>query len=384
MIGLHPPVAKELLEVIKETINSQGSITFARFMEIALYYPELGYYTRPGEKIGPRGDFYTSADVHPIFGAMLSKQLVQMWELLDRPQNWQLVEYGAGQGLLARDILTSMSECFPEAWQNVHYNIIEISPPLVRQQKKLLIDADIPLQKIRWIDTLASIDVNSGVTGVVFCNELVDAFPVHRVRQTPAGLKEIYVNWRHDGLVEEEGELSTPLLQDYFIRLGITLAPGQTAEVNLAARQWLAEVAAGLNRGFVLIIDYGMESRELYHPSRFDGTLRCYRQHRLSTSPLVEVGQQDITAHVNFTALIHWGLEAGLQLGGYTSQMNFLLNLGILDAIPRTRDYVYNEEAMQTTMAVKKLILPEGMGRIFKVLALYKGMEPPFLLGFKK
>ncbi|RKO67065.1 class I SAM-dependent methyltransferase [Desulfofundulus salinus] len=372
-----------LLGKIIALIKARGPITFKDFMQIALYYPGLGYYTGPGEKIGPRGDFYTSADVHPLFGAMLAKQFSQIWECLGQPQNWVLVEYGAGKGFLARDILNALATSFRPAWEGVRYYIIEASPEMVRRQKEFL--APFPEEKVSWANALSEVGNPGYINGIIFGNELVDAFPVHRVRQTASGLKEIYINWRDGRLVEEEGELSTPLLGEYFTTLGIKLAQGQVAEVNLAAREWLQEVAAGLGRGFVLIIDYGMDSMELYHPSRFEGTLRCYRQHRLSSDPLNHVGQQDITSHVNFSALIHWGREAGLHLAGYTTQMDFLLNLGIVEAIPRSApDYVFDERTTRTVMAVKKLILPEGMGGIFKVLALCKGVEQPDLLGFPK
>ncbi|WP_072870073.1 class I SAM-dependent methyltransferase [Desulfofundulus thermosubterraneus] len=372
-----------LLEKLITIIKTRGPITFKDFMQIALYYPGLGYYTGPGEKIGPRGDFYTSADVHPLFGAMLAKQFSQMWEYLGRPQNWVLVEYGAGKGLLARDILNALATSFPPAWEGVRYYIIEASLEMVRRQKELL--TPFPKEKLSWVNALSEVGDTGHINGIIFGNELVDAFPVHRVRQTASGLKEIYVNWRDGRLVEEEGELSTPFLEEYFTTLGIKLAPGQAAEVNLAAREWLREVAAGLGRGFVLLIDYGMESPELYHPSRFEGTLRCYRQHRLGSDPLNNVGQQDITAHVNFSALMQWGREAGLHPAGYTTQMDFLLNLGIVEAIPRSApEYVFDERTTRTVMAVKKLLLPEGMGGIFKVLALCKGVGQPDLLGFAK
>ncbi|MBE3585772.1 class I SAM-dependent methyltransferase [Desulfofundulus thermocisternus] len=372
-----------LLEKLNEIIKTKGPITFKDFMQMALYYPGLGYYTSPGEKIGPRGDFYTSSDVHPLFGTMLARQFYQMWEYLGKPQSWALVEWGAGKGLLALHILEALGTSFPLAWKGLHYYIIEASPEMIKKQKELL--TSFPQGKLSWVNNLSEAGDNGHIKGIIFGNELVDAFPVHRVRQTNSGLKEIYVNWDEGKLVEVEGELSTPLLEEYFQTFGIKLVPGQTAEVNLAAREWLREVATKLEQGFVLLIDYGMESPELYHPSRMEGTLRCFRQHRLNNNPLNNVGQQDITAHVDFSALTHWGREAGLQPVGYTTQMDFLLNLGILEAIPRSKpEYVFDEKATRTVMAVKKLLLPEGMGRVFKVLAFAKGVGKPDLLGFVK
>ncbi|MBE3587242.1 MAG: class I SAM-dependent methyltransferase [Thermoanaerobacteraceae bacterium] len=374
-----------LLSNIKKEIAAGGPLTFATFMEMALYHPEYGYYNSEREKIGPRGDFYTSSDVHPLFGTILARQCAQMWELLDCPSNWSLVEYGAGKGLLARDVLTALRDNHPAAWAGVSYHIIEISPAMIRRQKEVLQERDLPAEKIHWAGRLSDIGGAGGIRGVILANEVVDAFPVHLVKQTQAGLKEIYVNWYGNGLMEEEGDPSTPLLAQYFKNLNVSLAPGQRAEVNLAARQWLRELAAGLSRGFILIIDYGGESPELYHPSRYEGTLRCYHRHRLNNNPLIHVGEQDITASVNFSTLMHWAREEGLQVAGYTTQMDFLLNLGIMEAIPRPATaFAYDERTMRATMAVKKLILPEGMGSVFKVLALYKGLPQATLAGFKK
>ncbi|OAT85546.1 class I SAM-dependent methyltransferase [Desulfotomaculum copahuensis] len=372
----------KLAEIIMNEIKINGPLTFARFMEMALYYPGLGYYTAPGEKIGTAGDYYTSSDVHPVFGAMLARQFTQMWPFLPvHPADRLLVEYGAGKGLLARDILTALREQSPEICPSLTYWIIERSPVLAARQRETLSGTDLAGARVRWAENLSA--TGGRITGCIFSNEVVDAFPVHRIRQTAAGLKEIYVTCRDGRLQEIESDPSTPLLAACLQAQGTSLETGQTAEINLAARHWLAEIASRLACGFLLTIDYGQEARELYHPSRFDGTMRCYHRHKLIANPYEHVGEQDITANVNFTQLRQWGEEMGLRTAGFTTQMNFLLNLGILETVKPAVSYVFDPEILRATMAIKKLIMPEGMGRDFKILCQYKGLTQfPELAGF--
>ena len=373
----------DLTAKISTRIREKGPLTFKEFMEMALYDPEGGYYNSPEEKIGFRGDFYTAPEVHPLFGTMLAKQFAQIWELLGEPPEWCLVEYGGGRGTLARDILRALERDHPRAWAAVHYRLIEISPAMRRRQKETL--AGLPPGKVSWAARLSHPGEECKRQGVVFGNEFVDALPVHRVRQTSRGLKELYVGWRDGSFVEEEGEPSDPRIEEYLAATGVRLLPGQTAEVNLAAREWLGEVASWLQKGFLFVIDYGMPAEELYHPSRFKGTLRCYRRHRMGADPLHAPGTQDITSHVDFSALMRWGEEEGFFVAGYTTQGDFLLNLGILEAIPRpAREFAFDAASLRAAMAVKNLVLPEGMGQVFKVLALGKGTEKTPLAGFKK
>lgn len=371
---------EKLENIIKDIIEQEGPITFARFMELALYYPDMGYYTGPGEKIGPGGDFYTSPDVHHLFGSMLAEQFHQMWIMLGKPSNWDLVEFGAGKGLLARDVLIHMRNNYSDAFQSCRYHIIEISPFLAARQKEELQSQTPPFNQVSWSSNIIGAHLNE-ITGCIFSNELVDSFPVHRIKKTPKDYKEIYVNYYDGRFIEEEGQLSTADLRHYLDRLEVNLETGQTFEINLAARTWLREIAKHLAKGFLLTIDYGMETKDLLTADRFNGTLRCYHKHRLVDNSYHQPGQQDITAHVNFSDLQLWGEEAGLTNLGMTSQMNFLLNLGILEHIKQT-GYTFDEAAFRTTQAVKKLIMPEGMGRIFKVLIQSKGVSPkPELMG---
>lgn len=361
-----------LKEIIVREIKSKGPITFARFMEMALYYPGLGYYTRPGITTGPAGDFYTSPDVHPAFGQALARLFVKMWEALGRPERWALVEYGAGTGRLARHVLDFLQADQPQAASGLVYWIIEISPYLISLQKEEIAGLGLPPERVVWAKNPEELPEKN--TGCIFSNELVDSFPVHRVRQPEKGcLKEIYVNFRND-FFEEEGPLSTPLLSSYFATEDVSLEPGQAAEVNLAARDWLQRAAGILDRGFLLTIDYGGTAPEIYSPSRPEGTLRCFFRHRLTASPYKNIGRQDITASVNFSSLVRWGKEFGLTSLGLFTQARFLIGLGILELIKRpAEDYLFDEKKTKEILAIKKLLHPEGMGEVFRVLLQGKG-----------
>ncbi|AGL01541.1 class I SAM-dependent methyltransferase [Desulfoscipio gibsoniae] len=366
----------DLAGIIQQEIAGNGPITFARFMEQALYHPELGYYTSPGAKIGRAGDFYTAPTVNPLFGAMLARRIDQMWVASGRPEQWVVAEYGPGTGILARDIATALQNNHPDLYDVLTYYLIEISSALKKVQQEILWNSPADNDKFCWIDRLAEIGPGHIANGCVLANELVDAFPVHLVRQEGNDLQELYVGLCGDdddcnsssvfSLVA--GPLSTPELAEYFSMQNIRLENGQQAEVNLQARQWLAEVAGHLKHGYLITIDYGATSRELYAAHRFNGTLRCFYKHRLVDNPLVNVGGQDITAHVNFSTLITWGKQLGLQDIELATQPQFLLNMGILDILQKQPDYTSNPEFNKITSAIKQLVLPGGMGDIFKVL----------------
>lgn len=375
----------ELKSVILETINRDGKITFARFMELALYYPELGYYNSKSTKIGIQGDFFTSPSVHAIFGETISEQLVEMWETLSRVQPFYLVEFGAGQGHLALDILSALKNEHPDLFAVVKYCIIEVSPELAARQQELLSGLHLSPDQLMWFQELSEINQGCGFAGCVLANEVVDAFPVHRVRLTGEGLKEIYVDFREDYLIEVLDDPSTPELVKYFDRLGVELEPGQTGEINLHALQWIGEISKFLQRGFCLVIDYGDLAPDLYAPQRFDGTLTCFRAHRLETDPFLAVGEQDITAQVDFSTLMEEGRRVGLSITGYTNQMRFLTGLGIVERLagrfPTGSD---SGQQYKATLAMKTLMLPGGMGEVFKVLVLHKGVEIEGLRGLKR
>jgi len=358
-----------LQEIIKNIIQREGPITFARFMELALYHPQYGYYFSGKTIIGKEGDFFTSPHVHSIFGETLADQIGEMGELINTG-DFKIVEFGAGRGFLAFDLLKTLEQDCRSLFNRTTYYIIEASAGLKEKQQGLLAQLGLPEEKVKWIDSLW--DVTKPFNGCIISNELVDAFPVHVVEQSGEKMREIFVGWDGEKLFEIPGEFSTPLIPAYFSRLGIQFEDGQRGEVNLAALNWIRDVGRALGRGFVLTIDYGYEAQLLYHPVRKSGTIMCYQGHRAHSNPYINVGKQDITSHVNFTALDLWGRDSGLVVSGIANQMHFLFNLGIIGKIGRDT---------KRAAAVQQLASPEGMGGIFKVMIQHKGMARPKLKG---
>mgnify|MGYP000492409927 CR=1 FL=1 len=374
----------DLAGLIKYEIQTQGPITFARFMEMALYHPELGYYSSPAADIGRSGDYYTAPSVSPLFGTMLARQFAEMWRKQGCPSPWALVEYGPGTGALARDVLNASRQRYPDFYEALTYYLVEISPGLRERQRRELCSQLQDATKFRWVDGAAKAVDSGAIAGCIFANELVDALPVHLVQRSASGLMELYVNYNSREFCLVEGPPSTAELENYFVMQHVELAVGQKAEVNLLAGKWLSEIADSLGKGYVMIIDYGATAAELYASHRFKGTLRCFHKHRLIENPFVNIGQQDITAHVNFTALAMWGARLGLQELGLVSQPQFLLNLGILDELQGHDNFTHDATWHKKTAAFKQLVLPGGMGDIFKVLLMYKGFPvPPELTGLK-
>ncbi|MFZ5634140.1 MAG: class I SAM-dependent methyltransferase [Bacillota bacterium] len=353
-------------------------------MDLALYHPTAGYYMRDREKIGPAGDFYTSSDVSPLFGKVLADQMEEMWRLSGSPDHWVLLEFGAGKGILARDILNHIAAKHPVFSGTVSYIIIEKSPSMVERQKSMLAGACPPGRGVSWLGGIEELRPGP-VNGCFFSNELLDSFPVHRVMRDGGRLKEIYVACKNGRLMEVTDSLSRPELSGYISEFQVHLEDGQVIEINLAMRDWLKDVAGAMNRGFLLTIDYGDIAGRLHRAARPGGTIRSYRRHRFVDDLYEEPGGQDITASVNFTALFRWGEEASLYRAGYAAQMYFLMNLGIMDYLNAgTPGREYDPSILKETMAVKKLVMPEGMGSAFKVAAQYKGFDKePSLTGFR-
>jgi len=365
----------ELSEIIKQRIDREGPISFHDFMEMALYYPGVGYYDNTGEKIGKGGDFYTSSNLTPVFGAMIGKQLDEMWHLTGE-DDFTIVEYGAGTGMLCHDILEYLHDN-SGLYNKVHYAIIEKSGAMREKEKTLL------HEKVSWHK---SINELKGFTGCILSNELIDNFPVHQVVMQDE-LMEVFVD-------DENGfaELLRPAgdaLKDYLAELHVTLPEGYRAEINLEAVRWIADVAKALKKGYVMTIDYGYLSDGLYKPHRSRGTLLCYHKHQINDEPYINIGKQDITAHVNFSALCHWGEKSGLACCGLTSQADFLLALGFKDHLRKTAAAAGGiaQLAVQEVMLTRTLLVE--MGSKFKVLIQQKGMpgcelsalpKPDFLL----
>ncbi len=374
-----------MVRLILSRIKARGRISFAEFMELALYHPDYGYYRPPRERIGPRGDYYTSAHVHPVFGGLLARQIHQMWEILGRPSPFIIAEMGAGKGLLCSDLLSKCRNRYPDFYAAIKYVLAEVNSDLPERQISLLSSFKSE-GKLEWISPDDLLEGKRPFTGCFLSNELVDAFPVHVVQQIGGRLRELFVNLRDGGLQESPGSPSTQALEEYFCLYGSVLEEGQRAEVNLKALDWMEGVNRALSRGFVLTIDYGYEAAELYHPDRKEGTLLCYFRHTTSTDPYQRIGDQDITSHVNFTALMKKGEEIGLKRAGYTEQYKFLIALGLLQELEELEKSAERPSApgfLKNKLAMRNLLIPGGMGTLFKVLAQSKGIDGVELLGFQ-
>jgi len=364
-----------LKEMIVQRIDAEGGIPFRTFMEMALYQPKQGYYCSPITKIGREGDYLTSPEVTPIFGAIVGRQLCQMWEAMGRPSRFDIVEVGAGNGTLCGDVLRWAGRAAPELFECTKYVIVEPIPELVARQRRA-IEMESLDRMVCW-----RAEVPDGVEGCIVSNELFDSMPVHRVAMDGGRLRELYVGWDGNAFLEELRETSTPEIDRYFERLGLKPGEGCRAEVNPEALLWMEQAGLSLQRGFVLTFDYGYEASELYAPWRKDGTLLCFYRHNPSNDPYARIGRQDMTSHVDFTSLRRSGEQAGLKTLGFVSQSEFLTNLGILEALPPEDGEIPLEERLARRRAVTELIDPAGLGRI-RVLAQAKGVGDACLRGF--
>lgn len=357
-----------LKDTIVTRIEDEGGIAFRSFMEMALYHPELGYYCSPGEKMGSQGDYMTSPEVSSIFGSLVGRQLREMWEVMDRPATFQVVEAGAGSGSLARDILWWAGRSAPEFADSLEYAIVELSDAMKAQQRSKLATAH-----VTWSD-----DLPDDIEGCILTNELLDAFPVHRVSLHNGALQEVYVTCR-DGYFDEDLRPPDPDVAAYFDRLGLLPGEGCTAEVNLESVRWMHGAGRALRRGYIMTFDYGYEAADLYAPWREDGTILCFYRHNPSSDPYVRIGRQDMTSHIDFTSLIAAGEESGLTTVGLTTQSSFVEQMGIEEAMspPEGADLeAYYARRRQVT----ELLDPGGLGRI-KLLVESKGVSDARLTG---
>ena len=373
---------KGLSKFILSQIKKRGPVPFSQFMEWCLYHPECGYYASGRPKVGRDGDYYTSPCVHPMFGHLIAKQLLQMARILG-DQTFEVIEMGGGSGFLCEDILNWSRNCSPTFYDRLTYHLLETAPPLLKEQRERFSQLE-KEGKVFWVPPEAFEKRKRQIQGCFLSNELVDAFPVHRVVFDRGNLKEIYVTQQNGQFKEQWGELSDPNIHDYFRSMEISLEEGQKAEVNLRALDWMQKVARCLRKGFVLTIDYGFLAKELYATHRREGTLLCYCQHRVSENPYERIGEQDITAHVNFTSLIRKGEEEGLQFTGLVPQYQFLIGLGILEEMESLEGELSEIERLRLRLSLKHLIEPEtGMGEVFKVLIQHKGIDKPLLDGLR-
>lgn len=369
-----------LVAELRARIAEQGPITFREFMQAALYHPRFGYYTTSSGSMGRGGDYVTSPEVHPVFGALVAKQLCQLWNIMSYPERFDLIEHGGGSGLLARDILTWAQTREPAFAAALRYRIVEISPSLRDAQRSALAAADLPPDSVEWLDAPPP-----RVTGCVLSNELIDAFPVHRVVRSGDELREVCVALDNaERFVDELRPLSDPALARYFDDLALLPGDGCYAEVNLDAPRWMADVATSIDRGYVLTFDYGYEAADLYAPWRRDGTLLCFSRQSASSDPYQRIGKQDMTASVDFTTLRRAGEAAGLRTLGLTDQSSFLVRLGIGDGIASVAQQRPGEmeEYFARRKVVMDLIDPARLGRI-KVLLQGTGVPDAPLLAFE-
>jgi len=365
-----------LARILAERILRDGPITFAEFMQQCLYHPEFGYYSRKDAKCF--ADFYTSVDVHPIFGRLLARQLAEMWDALGRPPEFCAVEVAAGTGRLAGHVLAFAARELAPFYAALNYVAVERSAARRSEHEKMLA-AHLAAGRVVSAEALPA----EVPAGCIFSNELLDALPVHRAVVRNGVLQEVYVASRGGELVEELGPPSTPELESYFREQGITLREGQQAEAGLEARRWIEDAGKRLQRGFILTVDYGREAAELYDERHMRGTLMAYSQHHATEEFLRDPGEQDLTAHVNFTALDQWGRRAGLTRVGCASQMDFLVALGRANEFADLYEPGASEvERVRSRLLLKTLIHPEGMGETFSVFAQQKGVPEARLTPF--
>lgn len=351
----------QLAETIRKDIAAKdGWISFSRYMELALYAPGLGYYTAGANKFGESGDFITAPELSPLFGRTMARQIAEVMA----GSAPHILELGAGSGKLASDMLAELEKmgCLPES-----YRILEVSADLrERQQARLQQHLPHLVSRVSWLDALPE-----AFSGAIVANEVLDALPVHLVRWQDSAINEVGVAWSGGGFVRQERAIADqPLLQ---AAEKIIVPDNYLSEICLAARGLINSLASRLTQGAMLFIDYGFGAREYYHPQRAAGTLMCHYRHRAHDDPFFLPGLQDITAHVNFTDIAECGIDAGLELQGYTSQAFFLINNGIADLLSDTSPENLREY-QPLSAQLQKLTSPAEMGELFKVIALGRNL----------
>ena len=360
-------------EIIRR-IRERGRITFAEYMETALYWPDGGYYTTT--EPGAEGDFYTAPQAHPAFGSLIALQLFQMWDILDRPRPFWAVEMGAGNGRLCHDVMSFSPQLPGDFSRALHYICIDRAagqglerdlPPDLRDNVDRLVSHTVPLKH---------------VVGCFLSNELPDAFPVHRVTMEGGELREIFVTEDPDGaLVEETGEPSTAALTQHLEALGVRLEEGQRAEINLELGPWMKAVSDALRQGYIITIDYGGLAPELYAGGRRQGTLSSHFKHTAVPNPYQRSGRQDLTSHVDFSTVVRQGRTHGLTPIGITTQQRFLNNLGLDQFVRKLRALGLSQGELDANrMGMLDLARPGEMGD-FRVLVQGKDVEQRSLWG---
>ena len=362
-IASHPELSQALADALEN-----GPIPFRRFMELALYHPQGGYYCRENPRIGPDGDFYTSPHQSPWLGRMIAPLLEKIRGRMGEPPALHVWEYGPGEGWLAFDILESIRASRAALHQAIAYTFAEQSAPARARIREKFQDSDV----VRFAD--ASQYPPAGFEGVILAHEFLDALPVHALIQKEQGIKERYVARRDGRLLFCEGALSDERLSGWFPDLGVELSPGQRAEVNLCAFDWVSEAARRMERGAILIFDYGFSARALYGPTRPEGALRGYRNHTLVSDALSRPGETDLTTHVDFTSILRAAMSHGMELAGFTDQARFLLGAGLPQALENMKDGD-DEKTRRERQSVMGVMDPTGLGGAVKVMLLSKNLS---------
>jgi SAM-dependent MidA family methyltransferase len=368
-----------LVEVIRKEIGAKGGkITFARFMELALYHPVHGYYLAEERRPGRGGDFLTAPEATPFFGLTIARQIAECWERLERPKRFVVREYGAGVGGLAYDIIAGLSTEARDVLHALEYRLVELNQHRLAQALSAMDEVGLGHLVVAE-DPDAELEP---ITGVVLANEVADAFPVHRLIVREGELRERFVTWDRGWFAETAGEPTAEAVEafDALLGEGVRLGEGDAADVSPAAAKWFAEISRGLAHGYAIVIDYGYAAKELYQSHRLEGTMRGYYGHTVTDDPFVRVGEQDLTAHVDFTALQRAGESAGMTRAGLTTQGAFLASLGLGDLLVQLQQDVTTSVAdyLAAQAAVYRLIDPGGLGR-FGVLLMARDapVEPP-------
>ncbi len=355
-----------LIELIREEIRQNGPMSFARFMQQALYHPDHGFYASGRARLGRAGHYFTNVSVGPAFGQLLSRQFAQAWKFLGEPEEFVIVEQGAHEGEFARDVLNSLGSDHSRLFAALRYRIVEPSAVLRERQVEAL---GAHAGKIDWVDALESMEPFEGVH---FSNELIDAFPVRLIEraQNPSRWVERRIGLGGDEFAFGIQEITDPELVARVERLPARDAPYKT-EVNLEALRWIREMPSKLRRGFLVAVDYGLSRESYYAEERTAGTLQVRRDHRLLDSPLTAVGGADLTSHVDWTSLIDEAERAGLTLEGLVDQHYFLTGI-----LAEESDFLGKASA-KIRRELQTLLHPEMLGRSFQVLVLSRGIFSP-------
>ena len=326
-------------------------------------------------RIGWEGDFFTAPELSPILAVTMVRQALEIDALLGHPAPFTFLEIGGGTGAFAKDFLVHCRSDYPDFFERLSYQIVERSPFLKECQNRNLTKV-LGEPRIRWWDSIEQLPADS-IVGVVFSNELVDALPVHRVKGEVQQLKELLVDYQGGQFVEHLQPCAEGALTDYMKQHQISVQTGQTTELHLAAQSWMEQVATRVNHGVVVTIDYGHTTQDYYSSERQEGTLLCYFKHTISKNPYIRVGEQDMTAHINFSSLATAGKSHGLLPMGLTTMANWLMGLGVEDLV------VNKDQDSQEVRALMQLLRPQGMGKTFKVLVQRKGLEVESLRGLR-